>query len=76
MRCRGLDRALRLYPFAPCPPQTYTKAGKGKKGEGIFINGDIETNPMAQDGYYAHTEATQKFEKVRRERWHVCPQQA
>lgn len=42
--------------------QTYVK---GKKGEAIYLNGDMESNPANQDGYYSHTELTQKFERVR-----------
>ncbi|KXZ42121.1 SYP71 protein [Gonium pectorale] len=42
------------------PARTYVK---GKKGEGVFINGALESNPANQDGYYSHTEQTQKFEK-------------
>lgn len=38
---------------------------KGKKGDPIYINGEFESNAASQDGYYAHTEATQAFEKVR-----------
>ncbi|KAG2431673.1 hypothetical protein HYH02_013250 [Chlamydomonas schloesseri] len=36
---------------------------KGKKAEAVYINGEFESNPANQDGYYAHTEATQAFEK-------------
>ncbi|KAG2431672.1 hypothetical protein HYH02_013249 [Chlamydomonas schloesseri] len=42
------------------PARTYVK---GKKAEAVYINGDYESNPANQDGYYAHTEATQAFEK-------------
>ncbi|GFR50199.1 hypothetical protein Agub_g12367 [Astrephomene gubernaculifera] len=42
------------------PARTYVK---GKKGEGVYINGQLDSNPANQDGYYAHTESTQKFEK-------------
>ncbi|GLI67924.1 hypothetical protein VaNZ11_012251 [Volvox africanus] len=42
------------------PARTYVK---GKKGEAVYINGDLDSNPANQDGYYAHTEMTQNFEK-------------
>ncbi|EFJ48298.1 Qc-SNARE, SYP7-family [Volvox carteri f. nagariensis] len=42
------------------PARAYVK---GKKGAAVYINGGMDSNPAAQDGYYAHTEATQKFEK-------------
>ncbi|GIL90987.1 hypothetical protein Vretimale_17065 [Volvox reticuliferus] len=42
------------------PGRTYVK---GKKGEAVYINGDLDSHPANQDGYYAHTEATQKLEK-------------
>ncbi|GLC37524.1 hypothetical protein PLESTB_001757000 [Pleodorina starrii] len=42
------------------PGRSYVK---GKKGEAVFINGEIDSHPANQDGYYSHTEHTQKFEK-------------
>ncbi|PNH07677.1 Syntaxin-71 [Tetrabaena socialis] len=42
------------------PARTYAK---GKKGDAVYLNGEFESNAANQDGYYSHTEGTQKFEK-------------
>ncbi len=60
----GMPEVQPLYRhlFSTAAVQTYVK---GKKGEAIYLNGDMESNPANQDGYYSHTEITQKFERVR-----------
>lgn len=50
------------YGICSFAPQNYQK---GKKAEAVYINGEFESNPANQEGYYSHTEATQAFEKVR-----------